>query len=230
MISPTSEPTESSGSMSGESDVLQSHRDGFIFGQNTPLTSYQSSKTHSTTPDKGQMTNLEVRGENGVGAWVSFDGNFRIARTGASKPAHTSTNAMTHALAHNISGLSIRTTESKARSRLPPAFSPTPTHSVCTRNLQLRLSSLFIDSEFLLNTFGRDFCRPAAGFSPALTACKAANLSFVMVLLNVGYRLVLRQSLDAQKSLFRLGREILHENFSDFTRKLSNSDSSHFAR
>lgn len=38
-----------------------------------------------------------------------------------------------------------------------------------------------------------------------------------MVLLNVGYRFVLRQSLDAQKSLFRLGREILHESFSDVT-------------
>jgi hypothetical protein len=38
-----------------------------------------------------------------------------------------------------------------------------------------------------------------------------------MVLLNAGYRFVLRQSLDAQNSLFRLGREILHEDFSDVT-------------
>lgn len=75
--------------MSGESDVLQSHRDGFIFGQNTPLTSYQSSKTHSTTPDKGQMTNLEVRGENGVG-------RMGVIRREFPHSSHWSIEASTH--------------------------------------------------------------------------------------------------------------------------------------
>lgn len=56
----------------------------------------------------------------------------------------------------------------------------------------------------------------------ALTACNAANLSFVMLLLNDVFQFMLRQSLDAQEITFSI-RAICTETFSIANwKKLSN--------